>query len=80
MFNGCVDRKKKIPQNVHFRFGRVHVDKSLEKLGISQKLQLLLLKQEMKYDEIYENTWEDKDVEWLPILKTTFCRLFFLLC
>ena len=31
IFNGYVDEKKKIPQFVHFRCGRVHVNKNLKK-------------------------------------------------
>ena len=30
-FNGYVDEKKKIPQSVHFRCGRVHINKFLKK-------------------------------------------------
>ena len=31
IFNGYLDQNKNIPQNVHFRCGRVHVNKSLKK-------------------------------------------------
>ena len=31
IFNGYVDQNKKIPQYVHFRCGRVHINKSLKK-------------------------------------------------
>ena len=31
LFNGYVDQNKKIPQFVHFRYGRVHIIKSLKK-------------------------------------------------
>ena len=31
IFNGYVDEKKKIPQNVHFRCGRVHINRSVKK-------------------------------------------------
>ena len=31
IFNGYVDSVGRTPQNVHFRCGRVHVDKSLKK-------------------------------------------------
>ena len=33
--NGYVDQNKKIPQYVHFRCGRVHINKSLKKVGES---------------------------------------------
>ena len=35
IFNGFVDEKKKILQYVHFRCGRVHIIKSLKKIGES---------------------------------------------
>ena len=44
IFNGYVDEKKKIPQYVHFRCGRVHINKSLRKIGESCKLPESLLK------------------------------------
>ena len=45
VFNGYVGRNKKIPQYLHFRFGRVHVNDSLKKKGERYKLQPWLLKQ-----------------------------------
>ena len=44
----------------------------------SFKLQPSLLKQELEHDEIYEDTWEEKEDEWLPyvkndVLSTAFC-------
>ena len=39
LLNGYVDQNKKIPQYVHFRCGRVHINKSLKKIGESYKLQ-----------------------------------------
>ena len=39
IFNGYVDQNKEIPQYVHFRCGRVHIIKSLKKIGESNKLQ-----------------------------------------
>ena len=68
-YNGFVDKDKKIPHYVPFRYGRVHIDKSLKKKGIKYKLKPLLLKQELDHDEIYGETWEDKENEWLPYLK-----------
>ena len=78
IFNGYVDPVKKIPQYVHFRCGRVHINKSLRKIGESYKLQPCLLKKEVEHDEIYEDTWEARENEWLPyvkndVLSTAFC-------
>ena len=78
IFNGYVDPVKKIPQYVHFRCGKVHNNKSLEKLAESCKLQPSLLKQELEHIEIYEDTWEARENEWLPyvkndVLSTDFC-------
>ena len=78
IFNGYVDQNQKIPQYVHFRCGRVHINKSLRKIGESYKLQESLLKKELEHDEIYEDTWEAKENEWLPyvkndVLSTAFC-------
>ena len=77
IFNGNVDQKK-IPQYVHFRCGRVHINKKLRKVGESYNLQERLLKKELEHDEFYENTWEARDNEWLPfvkndVLSTAFC-------
>ena len=78
IFNGYVDHNKKTPQYVHFRCGRVHIKKSLKKIGKSYKLQPSLLKQEAEHDEIYEDTWEENENAWLPyvkndVLSTAFC-------
>ena len=51
IFNGHVDPVKKISQYVHFRCGRVHINKSLRKIGESYKLQESLLKKELEHDE-----------------------------
>ena len=48
IFNGYVDPVKKIPQYVHFRCGRVHINKSLRKIGESYKLQESLLKKRIR--------------------------------
>ena len=69
IFNRYVDQNKKIPQYVHFRCGRVHINKSLRKIGESYKLQESLLKKELEHEEIYEDTWEAKENEWLPYVK-----------
>ena len=50
----------------------------LKKIGESYKLQESLLKKELENDEIYEDTWEEKENEWLPyikndVLSTAFC-------
>ena len=60
-FNGYVDQNKKIPQYVNFRCGRVHIKKSLKKIGESYKLQESLLKKELEHDETYEDTWEARE-------------------
>ena len=78
IFNGYVDQNKNLRQYVHFRCGRVHINKSLRKIGESYKLQESLLKKELEHDEIYEDTWEAKENEWLPyvkndVLSTAFC-------
>ena len=78
IFNGYVDPVKKVPQYVHFRCGRVHINQKLRKIGKSYKLQESLLKKELEHDEIYEDTWESKENEWLPyvkndVLSTAFC-------
>ena len=78
IFNGYIDPVKKIPQYVHFRCGRVHINQKLRKIGESYKLQESLLKKELEHDEIYEDTYEAKENEWLPyvkndVLSTAFC-------
>ena len=69
IFNGYVDPVKKIPQYVHLRCGLLHIKDSLKNIGRSYKLQPCLLKQEVEHDEIFEDTWEEKENEWLPYLK-----------
>ena len=69
LFNGNVDEKNKIPQCVYFRCGRVHINIRWKKKGISYKLQPSLLKKEREHDEIYDDTWEAKEDEWLPYVK-----------
>ena len=78
IFNGYVDPVKKIPQYAPFRCGRVPINKSLKKIGESYKLQESLLKKELEHDDIYEDTWEARESEWLPyvkndVLSTAFC-------
>ena len=78
IFDGYVDEKKKIPQYVHFRCGRVHINKNLKKIGESYILPESLLRKELEHDEIYEDTWEAGENEWLPyvkndVLSTAFC-------
>ena len=78
IFNGYVDENKKIPQYVHFRCGRVHINQNLKKIGESYKLQESLLKKELEHDKIFEDTWEARENEWLPyvkndVLSTAFC-------
>ena len=69
IFNGYVGSVKKIPQYNHFRCGRVHINKSLKKIGESYKLLESLLKKELEHDELFEDTWEARENEWLPYLK-----------
>ena len=70
IFNGYVDQNKKIPPYVHFRCGRVHINKSLRKIGESYKFQKSLHKKELEHDEIYENTWEVKKKSGYLMLRT----------
>ena len=49
-----------------------------QKLVTSYKLQPSLLKQEMEHDEIYEDTWEASEHDWLlyaknDVTSTAFC-------
>ena len=51
---------------------------SLNEIGISYKLQPPLIKQEIEHDEIFEDLWEARENEWLPLVKnevlsTAFC-------
>ena len=62
-------KTKKNPQNVHFRFGPVRFKKLLKNIDSSYKLQPSSHKQELEHDEIYEDHWEEKEMEWLPYLK-----------
>ena len=78
IFNGYDDQNKKIPQYVHFRCGKVHINKKLKEIGESYKLQECLVKKELEHDDIYEDTWEARKNEWLPyvkndVLSTVFC-------
>ena len=41
----------------------------MKKIGESYKLQESLLKKELEHDEIYEDTWEVREKEWLPFVK-----------
>ena len=50
----------------------------MKKIGESYKLQESLLKKELEHDENYEDTWEEKENEWLlyvknDVLSTAFC-------
>ena len=50
----------------------------MKKLGESYKLQESFLKKELEHVEIYEDTWETRENEWLPyvkndVLSTAFC-------
>ena len=55
----------------------MHFKDSLKNIGKSYKLQPCLLKQELEHDEIFEDNWEEKEIEWLPhirndVLSTAF--------
>ena len=69
IFNGFVDQNKKIPHYVHFRCGRVLINKSFKEIGAIYKLQSSLIKQKMEHDEKYEDAWEAKENEWLHYVK-----------
>ena len=61
--NGSVDQKKGFPQKVPSRCGLLHIKDSSKNIGKSYTLQSCLLKQELEHDEIYEDTWEEKESE-----------------
>ena len=69
IFYRYVDEKKKMPQYVHFRCGKLHFRSSSRETDNLSKLQLSLLKQELEYKEIYEATRETRENEWLPYVK-----------
>ena len=51
-----------------------------EKIGFSYKLQFWLSNQILEHDEIYEDTWEAREIECLPyvkndVLSTGFCHV-----
>ena len=77
IFNGYVDPVKKFPQFVQFRCGRVHINQKLRKTGESYKLQESLLKKELEHDEIYEDTWEENENEWLSYVKNDLLSIAF---
>ena len=75
IFNGYVDQTKKI-LNISISDSVYFISKLfLKKLVEIYELQSCLLKQELEYDEIYEDNWEQKENEWLLYLKTTFYQL-----
>ena len=45
------------------------VDYIIKNIGKSYKIQPCLLKQELEHDEVFEDNWEEKEIEWLPYLK-----------
>ena len=75
IFNGFVDEKKKVPQNVHFRCGRAHTNKCLRKTGESDKLQLSMLKQELEHDEFMRIHGKLKKTSGCLMLRTMFHQL-----
>ena len=47
----------------------MHLEDSLKKVGKIYKLQPCLLKQELEHDEVNEDNWEEKEIDWLPYPK-----------
>ena len=43
--------------------------KILYRFGKTYKLQSRLLKHDLEHGEIFDETWEEKENEWLPYLK-----------
>ena len=77
LFNGHVDQNKKF-LNTLISDVEKFISNYLKKVEKSYKLQPSPWKQEVDHDENYEDTWEDKENEWLPYLKidvlpTAFC-------
>ena len=66
---GYADENKNVPQYVLFRSGRVHINSGLKKIGVSYKLQPSSSKQQMEYDEIFEDTWEARENKRLLYVK-----------
>ena len=62
-FNGYVIEKRKILNMYILDVGEFILLVVWKKIGVSFKLQLSFLKQEIENDEIYENTWETKEDE-----------------
>ena len=70
IFNGYIEEnKKQIPQYLHFRCGMTHLNYPPKKLGKTFELQKELLKTDMNHNEVYSDTWKDKESEWLPYVK-----------
>ena len=78
IFNGYIENKKKqVPQYLHFRCRLIHLNYSLKKLGKTFKLQKELLKTEKNHYEIDGDIYIDKKDEWLPYVKNdVFCTVF----
>ena len=66
VFNGYIEKQKKIPPNLHFRCGMIHLNYSLKKLGKTFRLQKELLKTEMDHNEVDGGNYKSKINEWLP--------------
>ena len=77
LFDGYVDHNEKVLQKVLFRCGKLHIKSNLRKIGVSYKLQSLLLKHEIEHDEIYEDNCEAKEDEWLPYVKIDVLSIVF---
>ena len=69
IFNGYVGEVKKALNAFILGVERCILRILLENIGRSYNLQHCLLQTEFEHDEIYENTWEAKENEWLPYLR-----------
>ena len=71
-------QKKETKSSISFsRCGMIHLNYSLKKLGKTFKLQKGLLKTEMNHDEIDENNYKDKKLEWLDYIEyDVLCTVF----
>ena len=75
IFNGYIDEKKRIPQYVQFNCGRVHIKKSLKKIGENNKLQPSLLKLELEHEEFMKTLGKRKKTSAYLMLKVTCYQL-----
>ena len=77
VFNGYIEKKKQIPQYLHFRCGMTFLKFSIKKLGKTFKLPKELLKTELNHDEVDGNSYKDKTKERLPYVENdVLCTAF----